>query len=107
MALYKDIDLTLASERIRITPLLSSDMEPYARLMFGDIYDLYVAATGKAPSVELEKEHSDEIHALRLPDDDAFIGWITLQKDEEGRPDIGIHLIPEQQIGRASCRERV
>lgn len=97
MALYKDFDLTLTSDRIRITPLRPSDMEPYTRLMFGDIYDLYVEATGKAPSSGLEKEHGDEIHALRLPDDEAFIGWISLQRDDEGRPDIGIHLIPEQQ----------
>ena len=95
--LYKDFDLTLASDRIRITPLLSSDTEPYTRLMFGEIYDLYAAATGKAPSSGLEKENSDEIHALRLPDNDTFIGWIALQKDEEGRPDIGVHLVPERQ----------
>jgi len=97
MSLYKDNDLVLTSPRIRITPLHPSDTEPYTRLMFGDIYDLYVETTGKAPSSGLEKNHGDEIHALRLPDDDAFIGWISLQKDEEGRPDIGIHLIPEQQ----------
>ena len=95
--LYKDFDLTLASDRIRITPLLSSDTEPYTRLMFGEIYDLYAAATGKAPSSGLEKENSDEIHALRLPDNDTFIGWVTLQRDEEGRPDIGVHLVPERQ----------
>lgn len=97
MPLYKDFDLTLASDRIRITPLLPADTEPYTRLMFGEIYDLYVAATGKTPSSGLEKEHSDELHALRLPDDDSFIGWVTLQRDEEGRPDIGVHLVPEQQ----------
>ena len=93
--LYKDFDLALASDRIRITPLLPADAEPYARLVYGDLYDTYVQVMGKVPSVELESE--DEIHALRLPDDDTFIGWIALQKDKEGRPDIGIHLVPEQQ----------
>ena len=50
MPLYKDFDLALASDRIRITPLLPADTEPYTRLMFGEIYDLNVAATGKTPS---------------------------------------------------------
>ncbi len=39
----------------------------------------------------------DETHALRLVGDDALIGWITLQKDMEGRPDIGISLVKEHQ----------
>ena len=105
--LYKDSDCVLISPRIRITPLLPSDTEPYARLMLGNIYDLYKEVTGEAPSAGLDEPHDDEIHALRLPDDDAFIGWITLQKDEAGRPDIGIHLVPEQQgkgLGPESIR---
>lgn len=93
--LYKDFDLALASDRIRITPLLPSDTEPYARLMYGVLYDTYVRVIGKVPSLELKSE--DEIHALRLPDNDTFIGWIALQKDEEDRPDIGVHLVPERQ----------
>ena len=97
MHLYNDYDLVLSTPRIRLTPLLPTDTEPYARLMLGDIYDLYKETTGTAPSAGLEEPHEDELHALRLPDDDAFIGWITLQKDEYGRPDIGVHLVPEQQ----------
>lgn len=69
--------------------------------MFGAMYDRFTEVLGHAPDSGIDKvlshESKDEIHALRLPDDDAFIGWIVLQRDEEERPDIGIHLIPEQQ----------
>ena len=93
--LYKDNDLVLISPCIRITSLLPADAVPYARLMYGVLYDTFVQVIGKVPSLELKSE--DELHALRLPDDDTFIGWIALQKDKEGRPDIGVHLVPEQQ----------
>ena len=46
--LYKDFDLTLASDRIRITPLLTSDIEPYARLMFGVMYDRFTEVRSKS-----------------------------------------------------------
>ena len=39
----------------------------------------------------------DEMHAIRLLNNPALIGWITLQKDYEGRPDLGIKLFPEFQ----------
>ena len=108
--LYKDFDLTIESPRIRITPLTPSDTESYARLLYGDLYDTYIKLMGKAPEVDLNEDScadvdlntnahtpQDEIHALRLHDDDAFIGWITLQQDDKGRPDIGVSLIPSQQ----------
>lgn len=100
--LYKDFDLVLASDRIRITPLLPSDTESYARLMFGVMYDRFTEVLGHVPDSGIDKvlshESDEETHALRLPDsDDSFIGWIALQRDEEGRPDIGIHIVPEQQ----------
>ena len=69
--------------------------------MFGAMYDRFAEVLGHAPDSGIDKviahESSDEIHALRLPHDSTFIGWIALQRDEEGRPDIGIHIIPEYQ----------
>ena len=39
----------------------------------------------------------DETHAIRLTDQEDFIGWITLQKNIDGQPDVGISLIADQQ----------
>ena len=99
--LFKDWDLVLLGEHIRITPMQSDDEEPYARLMFGDMYERYEQICGEIPPSGIKKilshEAEDETHALRLLSDERFIGWITLQKDHEGRPDIGISIIPECQ----------
>ena len=99
--LYQDWDLELTGKRIRITPMRAEDAEAYGRLMFGRMYDQFAEACGGPPPTGLEDilahTASDETHALRLPDDDAFIGWITLQKDLEAKPDIGISLVPEQR----------
>lgn len=99
--LYKDFDIILTGTRIRITTFLSTDTEPYARLMFGEMYDRFYQLLGKPPDTGLERvlarESEDEAHAIRPIDGDDFIGWITLQGDEQGRPDIGIHLYPDYQ----------
>ena len=99
--LYKDWDILLTGTRIRIMPMEKRDEEAYGRLMFGEQYDRFVEALKGVSITGIEKilEHteSDETHAIRLVGDDRFIGWITLQKDPEGRPDIGISLIPEFQ----------
>lgn len=99
--LYQDFDIILNGARIRITPFLPTDAEPYARLMFGEMYDRFTCLLGKPPDTGLEKvlahESEDEAHAIRPTDNDDFIGWITLQPDEKGRPDIGIHLHPNYQ----------
>ena len=94
--LYRDFDIVLMGSRIRIVPMNSSDAEPYARLILGDIYDRLDDVPETALPSVLAHEAPDETHAIRPMDNDTFIGWITLQRDED-RPDIGIHLIPEQQ----------
>ena len=99
--LYKDFDIVLIGAHIRITPMIPSDEEPYARLMFGSMYDGFTERLGHPPETGLPKilahEASDETHAIRPLSSDAFIGWIALQRDEEGRPDIGISLVPQYQ----------
>ena len=101
--LYQDWDITLIGSKLRITPFTADDAEPYGRLMFGERYERFAALAGKEAfsltGIEAILAHTanDEHHALRPPDGDTFIGWITLQKDEEGRPDIGISLIPPYQ----------
>lgn len=77
------------------------DDEAYGRLMFGEQYDRF-AEILKGQSITgiektLEHKANDETHAIRLIGDDQFIGWITLQKDVEGRPDIGISLKSDYQ----------
>ena len=97
--LYKDFDIVLIGAHIRITPMLPSDEEPYARLIFGPMYDGFTERLGHPPETGLPKilvhEASDETHAIRPLDSDRFIGWITLQSDEEDRPDIGISLVAQ------------
>ena len=99
--LYEDWDILLTGTRVRITPIEKRDKEAYGRLMFGKFYDHFAEVLNDGAITEIEEtlEHraDDETHAVRLIGDDQFIGWITLQKDAEGRPDIGISLKPEFQ----------
>ena len=99
--LYQDWDILLTGKTIRITPLEKRDDEVYGRLMFGEHYDRFVEVlkNGSVTGIEKTLEHraSDETHAIRQTGDDQFIGWITLQRDNDGRPDIGISLTPEYQ----------
>ena len=91
-------DLELTGDRIRLTPFTEADQEPYGILALGEeTYRDFVesaAALGK-PTAVLKKRDGDEVHIIRPLDRDAFLGWVVLQKDEEGKPDIGIHLVPE------------
>ncbi len=98
--MYQDWDLNLNGDRVRITPLSEKDEEAYGRLMLGyDFYDAFEQRNGFRFNTGLHKTLShqadDEEHAIRLANDDRFIGWITLQKNHDGQPDIGISLIPE------------
>lgn len=101
--LYQDWDLLLTSPTVRITPFDAADAESYGRIICGDMYERFAELARKESfsltGIEAILNHteSDEHHALRLPDSDAFIGWITLQKDEEGKPDIGISVAPAFQ----------
>ena len=101
--LYQDWDITLCGSKVRITPFTAEDAEPYGRLMFGEHYERFaVLAEKEAFSITglesiLNHTAKDEHHALRPPDSNAFIGWITLQKNDEGKPDIGISIIPAYQ----------
>ena len=93
--LYKDWDVILERKRIRITPIQLEDEPAYGRLLLGDLYDRTVSMLGKTSTgIEeiLNHTESAETHAIRL-NDETFIGWITLQKDPDGNPDIGISLI--------------
>ncbi len=96
--LFDHWDLVLTGERIRLTPFTEADQEPYGILALGEeTYRDFVesaAALGK-PTAVLKKRDGDEVHIIRSLDSDAFQGWVVLQKDEEGKPDIGIHLVPE------------
>lgn len=89
--LYQDWDILLTGKRIRITPMEKRDDEAYGRLMFGEHYDRFVEVLkdGSVTGIEKTLEHraSDETHAIRQTGDDQFIGWITLQRDNDGRPD--------------------
>lgn len=109
--LYQDWDILLTGKRIRITPMEQRDDEAFGRLMFGTQYDRYAHVLKGEFLTGIEKtlKHTadDEMHAIRLIGDDRFIGWITLQKDMEGRPDIGISLQSDfrnQGIGPEAVR---
>ncbi len=99
--LYQDWEIELTGDQIRITPMRLDDDEAYGRLMLGD--SLYESSLrhmdGQSPtSMEKILSHKgDETHAIRLIDQEDFIGWITLQKNIDGQPDIGISLIADQQ----------
>lgn len=97
--LYQDWDVELRGSRVRITPMRSEDDPAYGRLLIGDSYDRFtdVLEPETVSGIRSILNHTEdaETHALRLLDDDAFIGWIVLQKDPEGRPDIGISLVEE------------
>ena len=91
----------LKGEHIRITPMTEQDEAAYSQLLLGELHDRFEKTLGLKPPARLTStlNHTsgDETHAIRLLDDEHFIGWITLQKNEENKPDIGISLIVEQQ----------
>lgn len=77
----------------------AEDDPAYGRLLLGETYDRFteVLEPETVSGIRSILNHTEnaETHALRLLDDDAFIGWIVLQKDPKGRPDIGISLVEE------------
>ncbi len=99
--LYQDWDLVLNGQNLRITPLTRDDEEPHGRLLLGYFYDSVQEITQKKPSTGineiLDHTSSEETHALRPLDSNEFIGWIVLQRDKAGRPEIGISLIPDKR----------
>ena len=98
--LYQDWDLELFGRNIRITSLTKADEDVYGRLMLGNLYDELLAMGGKLPArlrETLGHTSEDEVHAIRPLLDERMIGWIALQKNCEGQPDIGISLVEDQQ----------
>ena len=101
--LYQEWDILLSSPIIRITPFDAADDEAFGRIICGEMYERFLELARKnhfsLTGIEAILNHteSDEHHALRLPDNDAFIGWIGLLRDEEGRPDIEISIAPAFQ----------
>ena len=97
--LYQDWDLELAGKNIRITPMQPADDEAYGRLMVGDtFYESFARETNGRSFTGLNhilKHQGEETHAIRLVNDERFIGWITIYKNHEGNPDLGISLIHE------------
>lgn len=99
--LFRDWDDIIVGKRIRITPLQETDKEDYERLLFGSIYDEYQKYSCRSMSSGfvdiLEHTAKDETHAIRFLTGDKVIGWIALQHNDEGQPDIGISLTSEEQ----------
>ena len=98
--LYKDFDIIIKGPRITIEPLQESDNDAYCHLLFGELYEIYKRnfpdeRINAALRGAIDGTSNDETHAIRI--DGRFIGWYTLQKDSEGRPDLGISLIPEER----------
>ncbi len=96
--IYQDWDLELTGEHIRINAMTEKDSETYGRLLLGNqLYDAYQEHCGKGELPTgfrevLDHTAEDEMHAIRFLSDDKLIGWITLQKNCDGEPDIGISL---------------
>ena len=100
--IFQDWDLELAGEHVLINSLTEKDSEAYGRLLLGKLYDTLQEITKEAPVPTgfksiLDHTSNDETHAIRLLPDKNLIGWITLQKNKEGDPDIGISIEKKQQ----------
>ena len=81
-------NVLITTPRLTITELRPDDEIPHTRLMLGDkFYEHFLRETGKAPDLP----HTEEMYAIRI--NDAYIGWVVLQKDEQGRPDVGIKIM--------------
>lgn len=98
--LYKDWDVILTGSRIRLTPFMPQDEEPYGRMVLFSLYDRAIEKGIRPESgidAILDRTEEYEHHAIRPLDSDTFMGWICLQRDKEGRPDLGISLKDEFQ----------
>ena len=100
-ALFASRGTELKGERLSITPMRPSDSELFGRLVMGPLYDTYKRVVGHEPDSGIDKilshEAEDITHAIRINGYDDFAGWITLQHNEDGQPDIGISLLPEHR----------
>ena len=88
--------MIITTPRLTITDLRPDDEIPHTRLMLGDeFYERFLKETGAAPTSNLQSvlDHTadEEMYAIRI--NDAYIGWVVLQKDEQGRPDVGIKIM--------------
>ena len=84
--------MMITTPHLTITDLRPEDEAPHTRLMLGDdFYERFLRETGKAPNLSHTAE--EEMYAIRL--NDSYIGWVVLQKDEQGRLDVGIKLMKE------------
>ena len=92
--------ISLEKERSLFPMIKEQDEEQYGKLLLGKLYEK-MKELNEQPSTGFENilNHTEkqETHAIRLLEDDAFIGWIALQTNDEGQMDIGISLIPEEQ----------
>ena len=99
--LYQDWDIHIVGKKARITPMTKQDDEAYGRIMYGSKYDSFfeVFKNTSFTGIDdiLNHKSSEETHALRPLNNEKFIGWIALQKDNEGRMDIGISIADECQ----------
>ncbi len=100
--IFQDRDLELKGENILINAFTDKDRESYSRILLGPLYDSLTQLTGEEKSSSgfmavICRTAENETHAIRLLPDHRIIGWITLQKNKSGEPDIGISLLPEQQ----------
>lgn len=100
--MYQDWDLELKGEHILINAFAEGDGEAYSRLLLGPLYDALtqISPEEKIPSgfkKIISRTEENATHAIRLLPDHKMIGWITLQKDRDGEPDIGISLVEDLQ----------
>jgi len=81
-------NVLITTPRLTITELRPDDEIPHTRLMLGDeFYESFLRETGKAPDLP----RTEEMYAIRLQN--SYIGWVVLQRDEQGRPDVGIKVM--------------
>lgn len=98
--MFENRDIELRGARITVAPMQPEDRNAYNRLTLSFTYEKYKELTGEEPDSgfdDILAHRGEEFHALRLNDDGRFIGWIVLQKDVKGRPDIGIKLHEDYQ----------
>ena len=90
--LFKDWDIVLEGENIRLTSFVPEDRDAYFSLLVRKpSYSPELAAEMIRPILEHEDE--DEYHAIRLKTGKEMIGWIALQREKRGEPEIGIYLL--------------
>ena len=93
---YSDWDIVLEGESIRLTSFTKNDCKTY--------YAMQNQMEPGDPEIArkycegiLDHTDGNEYHVIRLKDHPKMIGWIALQKDDRGEPDIGIALLPAYQ----------